>query len=302
MRAREELAGKRVRCPSCSRLLTVPIAEVVEEVLPVLSATEPDDFIPSVLPAEEEPPSVIAVRPPGPARPVTAFRLWWYYALNSYLPLAILLTLTSPGFLIIMLAVRGEDQRYAREGVAGEATVLSKSRLPTKSGWTNTVRYRFAARDGRTVEASGTIPDGRWALLNEGDRIPIQYLASDPGQSRPAYVGEGERDILGMIGIGSAVGLMAFALLLLFFCWRGIARRIRLLRRGTPTLAEIVDVHQQFGVLHYRYRDAAGREHKDRMSRNSQTRTLQRGDTLRLVYDPSRPARHEVDVLGVRCT
>src|SRR4051812_30188212 len=98
LRLKEELAGKRVPCPACDRVLTVPATDEI------LTAEPVEEELAEVLPAD-------ATSSAASAKPVSSFRLWRHYAFNSFLPLTILLTLTTPATLVIARAVRTEDEQ-----------------------------------------------------------------------------------------------------------------------------------------------------------------------------------------------
>ena len=77
----------------------------------------------------------------------------------------------------------------------------------------------------------------------------------------------------------------------------GIARRIRLLRHGTRVLGQVTEADANARTMSYRYVDHTGEKHEGK-SRQPRT-TVERGDSAVVVYDPRRPRRHEVDMLGL---
>ncbi len=227
--------------------------------------------------------------------------LWWRYALrHPFLAVFVILTVFAPMIGVVGRGVQSTDRRFQREGVPVEATVTGKSRFLFKRNWTNKVTYHYRAGD-RDLEGSGTIPDAPWARLAVGDPLPVKYLPGDPQDSRPAVVSDETLSRMGFLVIGIAAALTALGLLGVALSVLGVSRRVRLLRTSETALAVIDDVIRQHGVIVYRYADADGGEHEGRLlAPRGIGEAREPGDTLLVVVDPKHPARHEVDLFGVR--
>lgn len=95
---------------------------------------------------------------------------------------------------LIFLAVAGHayltERRYAREGRFAAGTVLADSRQVSRSNSSTTfeTQYQFVLPDGRVIRAEDVIS----AKFFEGAEVTVEYLPSEPSQSRikaavPAY-------------------------------------------------------------------------------------------------------------------
>jgi Protein of unknown function (DUF3592) len=228
--------------------------------------------------------------------------MWFRYALrHSLLPVLLLLLIgTSIGTVIIYSLLKTNFQ-FRREGVEAEATVLDKSRTRAKKSWNNKVVYQFTGPDGNVIEAEDAIPDGPWAGLKKGSRMPILYLRSDPSKSRANFVSSEDRIQMGTIGIIAGCAVAGLALLGVLFSMRGLSKRIRLVRTGERTLATVKEFLAEYGVVVYEYRDDAGQPHEGReQAPRGICGAKDPGETFVVLYDPRKPQRHEIDRYSLR--
>lgn len=288
---REDHAGRRIRCPGCGAVVAVPGA--------VVAAEEAVDSLEEVEPAGDEAPVARAAGADEEAAPPLGRRLWYCLTHGSLFGPLLLVALLGPVALVVLWSVRQEYAAFARAGVPAEAAVTGKtSTYSTRSrSWTYTVRYRYAAADGRPFEGEGAIPQSTWEGLKEGDRLAVRTLPGRPERSIPEAT---LANVTGASDVSTWIlaGVGAFAALgVLGAVWSGVnlARRVRLFRTGQRVRARVTEVFPQYRALAYRYWDADGGEHLGRTAWPG-GREYKKGDTLPLVVDPGRPARHEVDV------
>jgi hypothetical protein len=108
---------------------------------------------------------------------------------------------------LIFLAFGGHayltEERYARDGRVSTGTVLGDSRQVGRSSGSTTfeTRYEFALPDGEVVRGENVID----AKFFQGARVEIEYLASEPAQSRIKAAGPAYRKRMWVfLGLGAA--------------------------------------------------------------------------------------------------
>jgi len=185
-------------------------------------------------------------------------------------------------------------ERLAREGVAGSAAVLSKSR----SGSGFAIEYRFKA-GSRVIEGSAKVDGALWDRLVEGEDVELRYVPSAP-QVR-AIAGEPGNRVPGIV-FAALGGLFALSGALIL--WRAAVRRrfvADLLREGARADGEVIEVlptnvrvnRVPQWAIRYRYRDYAGNSHEARTPPMPQeeARRWRPGERGEVRYESARPQR-----------
>ncbi|MGH7207004.1 MAG: DUF3592 domain-containing protein [Nitrospiraceae bacterium] len=87
-----------------------------------------------------------------------------------------------------------KQQHFNREAVQAQAMVLSKSlERATRDGNPRTkylLTYHFSTADGRMVEQTGEVSVDEWERQNEGSRLTVTYLPSNPESARTSAGGD----------------------------------------------------------------------------------------------------------------
>lgn len=139
--------------------------------------------------------------------------------------------LLSAVFLLIGIHTLRLERKFEAEGVTVPGIVTSKrvsekreTDRETKRQKTITtyyVQYKFATAQGREMEDENSVSGSTWQSLSEQDAIQVQYLPSQPAESRIA--GESQTALsYGFTGLGAAGVLAGLAAV---FAW--IRRRIQ---------------------------------------------------------------------------
>jgi hypothetical protein len=103
------------------------------------------------------------------------------------------------------------EQRYAREGQVASGSVLADSRQIRRSSGATTFEtlYRFNLPDGQVIRGEGVID----AKFFEGARVSIEYMPSQPSQSRIKAAGPAYRKRMWLfLGLGATFLLVAIYL------------------------------------------------------------------------------------------
>lgn len=132
------------------------------------------------------------------------------------------------------------ELRCQREGVRVEGTILSKSFERASGGKSSTsylVSYRFATRQGVTVEASDEVDVDQWEELKKGDPFEIVYLPNSPKSNRG--VGTSEMPLaLAFTGVGVFTLVIGAGLFVAGV--RAAARQLRICRNGVALVLLLV--------------------------------------------------------------
>jgi hypothetical protein len=178
-------------------------------------------------------------------------------------------------FLAISAVQFSRDQRFVRDAVPGEATVMTKvirtsiDRSAGSSSRTRTqhydVVYRFAV-DGITIEGRDETSRQRWEALTEGDRVGVLYIPANPSSNhlagpRPWLV----KTLLGVLGLV----LAPLGGILVRRGLRQLARERYLMEHGIRTAGTVTELSvtnfkmnsEHYWRLKYEYADSQGRPH-----------------------------------------
>ena len=178
----------------------------------------------------------------------------------------LLLAVCAPVVVVIAGSLHARDQHFAERAVHGEGIVTGRSRSHTKSGWTNTIRYEYVVEDGSRHSGTGHVSDSKWAIINKGDSIPLEYLPESPDRSRLNYVSPEDLDSRGKILAAVGCALMIAGIALIGFRWSEASHRASTLLRGHIAEARITEVMHDVGVIIYSYEDDDGVPHEGRQS------------------------------------
>jgi hypothetical protein len=252
-------------------------------------------------------------------------RLRWLY-LNHDGGVAAGLALAAFG---VVLAVGGWfllawELRYLTEGVTVEAHVLARwqaaLRRPAvaavlahgggRRGPLYVVSYEYQDEGGRVHQASAGIPKADWDRLGPGDVLAVEYLADEPGTSRPVPT---RRTAL---GVGFALEVVGCLLLLgglAVFRRRvgAVNDQVRLVTTGQPVLGLLDDVRPYGGkkdscvTLQYRYLAADGDAAPQVRSGTAEwvvpsAERWRAGGPVLVLVDPDDHDRHALDLFNAR--
>jgi len=186
------------------------------------------------------------------------------------------------------------EQRYRREG---RTTTASGTRRRTTRHYR--VSYTFTAPDGSTHAGRGNTPYSRWKSLKPGDRIKVQYLASEPSKNR--LFGEGGNAARWLIvlfpiafGCGGAVMLAIAA--------RAAGRTAHLLANGVLTRGVVEEKAERKSItingrhpydITFTFSLADGTVHtgKALVTDIALAERLEPGTTIGAIYLPTNPDR-----------
>ena len=190
-----------------------------------------------------------------------------------------------------------QEHQLATTGRVVEAMVLTKDITRSGDAQHRSVRYRFTAADGETIEGKSEVRESVWSPLTERGPVRVAYLPNRPSVNR--VVGSSE---LTMLLIFSFVGcLLSIAGgTIVTVAVRKARLRTRLLTDGVRAPATVADVTamnlrvngRTQWKLQYEYRDSRNRSHRQSLYLEAdEARRWKPGDTGDVLFDPNRPDR-----------
>lgn len=240
------------------------------------------------------------------------FHVRWYYMGGWVVFFLIgLFLVVGLVFGATFLSTLDKELAFDREAVKTEGVVINKSTRSQRSGRRTTtvyeITYRYRA-DGNEFTQRVDVSRSDWDMAIIGASIPLEYLKSDPNQSRPIWDGggfhSGRLTLLGTMSIaflGAALGISVFN-------WRRAQGKITLLAHGTPVrgIVSKIESRQEGKVsnnyLVYVYRDDHGEDvigEEGPLSRRFSKR-WQPGDEITIVIDPENPDKRMADLFELR--
>lgn len=200
-------------------------------------------------------------------------------------------------FLLLAGFFLREEQRFTRDSVTAEGTVLAKHVTGGgEDGIQHSVTYRFTTPGDRGVEGRSEVSEEAWYGLAEGGPVRIEYLPDRPQVSRVA--GTGKTLLLLVFAIVGSVMSLAGGTILAVAAQKRRTRR-RLLASGVAATAVVVDVSPTtFRIngrpqwrLTYEYRDYASQPHRGSLHVDADdAASWKPGDAGRVMFDPNRPS------------
>jgi hypothetical protein len=196
-----------------------------------------------------------------------------------------------------------EEQRFAREAIPIEGTVLSRNirraKSDTRTSTQYSITYRFTAADGQTYEDTDKVDVHFWERLVEQGPVGIEYLPSRPDRNRIAGNNHwGDTVLMGLLGSGFTVA----GGIILGLSVRSRLERQWLLRHGLLSEGQITKVYETtFRInrvsqwrLNYRFTDYLGRDQEGRSGYLPSEEALRwkEGDSGEVRYDKNRPTRN----------
>jgi hypothetical protein len=203
---------------------------------------------------------------------------------------------------VIMLVVGGgmaiEERRWD-SALQATGMVLTKVivRADSDSSTEYRVGFRYATHDGETAEGDQEVDVHTWEALTERGPITVYYLAAS---SEPARLDPSPEPVGALIFLAFGIGLTGVGGFLFVRALRSVLHASRLMEIGTEVDATVTAVEQtdvsfnrrpQFRVR-YSYRDSSGSPHAGDSGylEWDEASTYDEGDTIRVRYDPKRPA------------
>ena len=178
----------------------------------------------------------------------------------------------------------------------GTVTAVEKTKFSENNRAVYAVRFSFATADGKSVRGTSYRTGGG---RKSAGRVTVEYMPDEPEVCRMRGLGLTEVGYFGgMVAIFPLIGGA-----MMFFAWRWTRRQRRLLRDGAFARAEVIAVEQTNMKVNNqrRYKISVGFD-----SPRGETMTtynaygaevglarkrLESGDTVGILYDPSRPGR-----------
>lgn len=164
-----------------------------------------------------------------------------------------------------------QEHRYQLEGIAAQATVLSKSLVRAKRGENSRTKYlltyRFTTTAREAIENTNEVPVEEWERLDEGSSYQVTYLPDSPNASRGADETDWDSAIVFTL-LGAIFALVGGTMS--FFSLRHILLALRILREGMIAEGTVLAVratgttinHVRQWELRYQYRDHLGQTHE----------------------------------------
>ena len=162
------------------------------------------------------------------------------------------------------------------------------------------ISYTFRTATGRTVRGSANVTRERWVALKPGDKIPIEYLPSNPTVNRPFVARErtNESYLLALIPLGLWVG----GGILLTIARRHANRIARLLTEGVLTQGVVEEKSERRDItinnrhpysVRYRFSlpDGESRQKTELVADLRFAATAVPGGGIGVVYLPTDPDR-----------
>jgi hypothetical protein len=191
------------------------------------------------------------------------------------------------------------DERRWEAAVETTGIVLTKDIVPADSDSSTEYRvgFRYTTDSGASAEGGQQVDVHVWEALTERGPISVYYL---PGSTEPARLDPSPEPLGSLIFLVSGLLLGGVGGFLFVRTLRNLLRADRLMRTGTETAATVTAVEQtdvsfnrrpQFRVR-YSYRDGHGDTHAGDSGylEWAEASTFSEGDTVRIRYDPARPA------------
>jgi hypothetical protein len=240
-------------------------------------------------------------------------RAWWYYYTGGWAMVLLVGWFIVAGFFsgASFISALDKEVAFEREAVKTQGIVNNKSTRRSRPGnkavYELTYRYRVGEND---ITRCVVVSKRDWDLAIIGGSIPLEYLKSDPNQSRPAWDGGGFHwSEVALAGCVSVVCL-GFAIGLLLFFWRSGRSSVTLLAQGTTArgIVKKIESRREGRVsntyLVYVFHDEKGQEvigEEGPLTRRLAKR-WQPGDEITIVIDPENPKRRVADLFELRET
>ncbi len=211
-------------------------------------------------------------------------------------------------FLLALVGLMGylgasdDAARFDAEGVETTATVsnLRKSTRMGGSGTRSTDYYvRVSYSTGSAMDgtlkihfAEEKVSSSFYGSLSKGDKIPVRYLASEPGEAEIEPGGTSENAMwAGIMGLIFAV----LGVLLLVFILRVTRQAWRAREQGLAVEGTVDDIAKKgdFYVVSFSYTGSDGTRHEARMppKRAKKVAGLEVGSRITVFYHPDDPKR-----------
>lgn len=236
--------------------------------------------------------------------------LRWRYLKSSFWAFfGAIWALVGTVFLVIEASTLLSARSRAADVVRIEGVVVEKGRDEDRDG-TSHHWLRYTWRDEQGGEHAGLIETSAtdWEASHPGATLALDLSDADP--SRAALPGDGANPPwLVLVAIGLVFGGVGWAMVLVAF--RTAGRRARLIATGTATegtvesveLATHVRINQRNPrFLRFEFKDEVGERRVGRtpfLPRALEDR-WQRGDRIRVVYDPLEREQCEADIFDAR--
>jgi hypothetical protein len=251
---------------------------------------------------------------------ISSWRLRWRY-FGGWRALLSGLIVAGFGLLLVvsMLSAAREDLIYRSRGASVTARVIAKGTRkgfkPRSGKWSTDywLRYEFRDLNGRVHQGTQNAGPDLWDRCREGSLVAVEYLRARPGESRLAP-GESSHPWLVRMGV-FGVGLLLFAGASVGTVqgWRDAAKRVQLVRDGTPAVGRVTEIVAKgprakagrASIPHhllYLFADAHGEEHRGETAPlpPQLAARWRPSDRLLVLYDPADPGRNEPDLFGAR--
>jgi hypothetical protein len=237
--------------------------------------------------------------------------MWNYLRGSFFIWFGLLFAVVGTPFLVVSIYQYGVEREIINDGVLGTATLVEKghssSRKSSSKYW---LKYVFNDRRGREHIREANVKWEDWRRFQDGDTLAIRYLPDHPDRNRLARGLDQPWWILPLIFgvLGVIFGGLGWTCILVAL--RKIRAELYLVRTGSVAEGKITGFefnyqvsingrHPQYFNYHY---EADGKRHEGRSPDlpGQFAGRWNRGDPIRIVYDPRAPERSEPDIYDVR--
>lgn len=240
------------------------------------------------------------------------FRVRWYY-MGGWIVFFLTGLFLVAGLVIgaTFLSTLEEEVAFDQNAVKADGIVINKSTRSQRSGRRTTTVYEVTYRyrvDGNEITQRADVSKSDWDQAIIGKSIPLEYLKSDPNQSRPTWDGGGFHwGRLTWLGSLSFV-LLSLAIGIFIFNWKRASNKLTLLGQGTAFRGIVTKIEsRQEGkisnnYLIYVFRDDNGQEvigEEGPLNRHFAKR-WQPGEKITVVVDPEDPNKRIADLFELR--
>ncbi|HLW64682.1 MAG TPA: DUF3592 domain-containing protein [Gemmataceae bacterium] len=243
---------------------------------------------------------------------------WRYYGGGAAIVAIVAGLFLGTIFVLVGYFVRQNEEEYAKNGIASNATVTGKDqRMEPPTGQkggprvTYTLHYRYQDAQGQTHDGGDSVDANFWNQYQKGQAVQIEYLRDRPERSR-ITVGRSFFQKWGYIlALAAGCVLLAGVLVLGVGGWFWAGRKMQLVRDGEPSRGVVTDLEakssgaqnrQTSYRLRFQFIDSTGVERYGKsvwLPRALESR-WQAGDSILVLQDPNNPERFEADIFEAR--
>lgn len=177
-----------------------------------------------------------------------------------------------------------------------QGVITKKHVFPRPPGSEYRLDYAFTAIDGTRIVDAAKVSRDVFDSVSEGEEVPVVYVPSRAGIDHWLFDHESVRTYTMYLTIGHGLAALLAILVLRLVEWP-LARELHLAKLGYVAQGTIVKISEprrrrERVTITYTFRTVAGVEVTGRcaLPRRFPADTLKVGETIEVLYDPSKPA------------